>query len=383
VAHEHLGLTRWPFPVVPDRDFCGFIADRKQLRADVDSLLKSLSRQEGSSIHLLWSWFGAGKTHTLFYMANRSAVTEKSMGGRLHAIYSEFPKSPRSFLDVYRAFAVGLDVDELIEAYLEVSTCDESERIQRDLLTTSPDLSTALRVLATGTTSNQVVAMRWIRGESLPAAEFRTVGISQKLSASEEASRVFAAIVRLFGQAAHTQHRPACRVLWLLDEFQRIASVRPALREEINTGLHSTFNACPTGLSMVLSFSGRPERDFPAWFSPELRDRIGRTKVIILPPLRSDEALEFVRDVLAQFRSLEAYGADPYFPFTDAACRAVIDEVAETAELKPRAIMQAFDAVLRETEADIQAGDLDVITPTVAKRILAESLSLTASEEEG
>lgn len=381
MAHEHLGLTRWPFPVVPDREFCGFIADRKQLRADVDDLLKSLGRQEGSSIHLLWSWFGAGKTHTLFYMANRSSLTKRSMGGRLHAVYSEFPKSPKSFLDVYRAFAVGLDFDELIDAYLEVSTSSDSARIQRDLLTTSPDLATALHVLATGTAIDQVVAIRWIRGESLPAAEFRKIGIAQKLGVSEEASRVFAAIVGLFSQAAHAQNRPACRVLWLLDEFQRIASVRPALREEINTGLHSTFNACPSGLSMMLSFSGRPEKEFPAWFSPELRDRIGRTKVIILPPLRSDEALEFVRDVLTQFRTLESYGVDPYFPFTEAACRAVIDEVAENAELKPRAIMQAFDAVLRETEADIQAKDMETITPAIAKRILAESISLTAIEE--
>ena len=54
------------------------------------------------------------------------------MGGRLHAVYSEFPKSPRSFLDLYRGFAIGLDVDELIDAYLEVSTTADSDRIQRD-----------------------------------------------------------------------------------------------------------------------------------------------------------------------------------------------------------------------------------------------------------
>jgi hypothetical protein len=380
--HEHLGLTRWPFPAVPDREFCGFIADREQLRKDVDKLLQSLSRQEGSSIHLLWSWFGAGKTHTLLYIANRSALTEKSMGGRLHAVYSEFPKSPRSFLDVYRAFAIGLDVDELIDAYLEVSTTPESDRMQRDLQMASPDLATALHVLATGTPSDQVVALRWIRGESLPAAQFRAVGMSQKLSASEDASRVFAAIVRLFRQAAHAQHRPAGRVIWQLDEFQRIAKLRPGIRDEINTGLHSTFNACPTGLSMMLSFSGRPEKEFPEWFSPELRDRIGRTKVIVLPPLRSDEALTFIRDVLAQFRTLDSYGGDPYFPFTEDACRAVIDEVARNVELKPRAIMQAFDAVLQETEAAIQTHELDVITPSVAERVLAESISLAAVEED-
>jgi hypothetical protein len=380
MIHEHLGLSRWPFPVVPDREFCTFIADRKQLREDVDSLLRTLARQDASSIHLLWSWFGAGKTHTLYYMANRSEETANTLGGRLHAVYSEYPKSPKSFLDVYRTFAIGLNIEEVIDAYLEVSTSAESDRIQREMLTASPDLATALHVLATGTPADHAVALRWLQGENLPAAEFRKVGIFHKVATSEEASRVLAALVRLLSLAARAQHRRACRVLWLLDEFQRVENLRPAVRDEINTGLHSTFNACPSALSMVLSFSGKPESDFPPWFSPELRDRIGRTRVIVLPPLRSDEALEFVRDVLVKFRT---HNTEPFFPFTEDACRYIIDEVAQTAELKPRAIMQAFDAVLRETEADIQAKDLEVITVSDAKRVLAESVSLTVLEGDG
>jgi hypothetical protein len=380
VAYEHLGLTRWPFPVVPDREFCTFIADRAQLRTDLTKLLRTLTRQDASSIHLLWSWFGAGKTHTLFYMANHSATTAQQLGGRLHAVYSEFPKSPRSFLDVYRAFATGLDLDELIDAYLEVSTSPESGRIHREMLLASPDLTTALQILAQGTSMDQVVAMRWFRAESLPAGEFRKVGISQKLATSEEASRVLAALVKLLGLAARSRNRPTCRVLWLLDEYQRIATLRPAVRDEISTGLHSTFNACPSGLSIVLSFSGKPEEEFPPWFSPELRDRIGRTRVILLPPLRSDEALDFVRDVLKQFRTLEAHDAPSFFPFTEEACRCIIEEVGATAELKPRAIMQAFDAVLRETEPELQAGELEEITPAIAKRILRDFISLTAIE---
>ena len=62
---EHLCLKHWPFVVVPEPGFCNFIADREQFRKDIDTLLRNLSRQNASSIHPIWSWFGAGKTHTL------------------------------------------------------------------------------------------------------------------------------------------------------------------------------------------------------------------------------------------------------------------------------------------------------------------------------
>lgn len=383
MAYEHLGLIRWPFPVVPAADFCTFIADRKQLRSDLKALLATLSRQDASSIHLLWSWFGAGKTHTLYFISNEASQTAQSLGGRLHPVYGEFPKSPRSFVDVYRSFAHGLDIEDVVDAYLEISTSPEADRLHKSLMSASLDLVTALQVLATGSQLDHLTAIRWLRGEGLPIAQYRQIGISQKIGSSEDASRILAALVNLFALAAESQNRPSCRVVWLLDEFQRIEMASKVAREDINTGLHSTFNACPTGLTIFLSFSGKPTSQLPDWFSDELRDRIGRTKVIILPPLKKDEAVDFVRDVLANLRTPEAYDFPEFFPFSEDACRFVIDEVAETEELKPRAIMHAFNAVLQEAEQPIQSGRLTEVTTQVAKRALAERVSLTSTEEEG
>ena len=72
---DHLCLRRWPFVVVPEPSLCNFMADREQFRADLEKLLRSLSRQNASSIHPIWSWFGAGKTHTLYYLSNRPRRT--------------------------------------------------------------------------------------------------------------------------------------------------------------------------------------------------------------------------------------------------------------------------------------------------------------------
>ena len=381
--YYHLRLIRWPFPIVPDREYCTFVADRHQLRSDISTLITTLSRRETSSIHLFWSWFGAGKTHTLFYLANQAAELSKHNSNfALYTAYSEFPKAARSFLDLYSSFMTGFDMDIFVDAFLEVSTCEDSNRLRRNLMHASPDLANALQAMATGKPTDQITAMRWLRAEALPISEFRRVGISKKISSSEEATRILTTLVELLAVSAHSQGRPGCRVMWMLDEFQRIERGGVRIRDEINTGLHSTFNACPNWLSLFLSFSGKPQSNgLPAWFSPELRDRIGRTKVMILPPMLPQEALVFVKDVLIQLRIPEYIQTSPYFPFGEDTCKVIIEEIQKKDELKPRSIMQAFNAVLQEADPQIEAGEIEIITPEFARRVLADYIVLKDSEE--
>jgi hypothetical protein len=334
---------------------------------------------------LFWSWFGAGKTHTLFYLANQADDLNKhNTRNALHTVYSEFPKAARSFVDLYRSFIVGLDPDVLVDAFLEICTCSGSAGLRRGMMLASPDLSNALQVMATGQPQEHMTAVRWLRAEPLPVSEFRKIGISQKISSSEEASRIFAALIDLLGGAARTQGRPACRVIWLLDEFQRIQRTGLRTVNEINTGLHSTFNACPTGLSLFLSFNGKPERNaFPKWLSPELRDRIGRTKVMILPPMLPEEASVFIREVLAHARGPESDRDNPYFPFSEETCRGIISEVSKKDELRPRVIMHAFSAVLQEADPRIEAGEIKTISVQFATQVLTEYVTLGSDDRGG
>lgn len=378
----HLRLTRWPFPTVPEREFCDFIADRERLREDIGRLLSTLSRQNTSSIHLLWSWFGAGKTHTLFYFANEANKGD-SHQRPLHAVYSEFPKSATSFVDLYRSFAAALNVDDVIDAYLEISTDPTAEEFAREVAMASPDLITALQVLAMGTAQDQMTAIRWLRGDALVASEFRRVGIAQRISTSEDASRILAAIIRLFSLADKCRKRSVSRVLWLLDEVQRIDRLPNRILQEISTGLHSTFNASPSGLTIVLSFSGRPEQNsLPAWLTTELRDRIARTNVLVLPPMLTDEGLGFIKDILEHFRIPE-YPAvtDPYYPFTEDSCRAILEVIASHEELKPRSIMLAFGAVLQEAEPLIERKEFETIPPRFAERVLEDYVPTSSDED--
>lgn len=114
MSYPHLGLRDWPFRVVPEPQFCDFLADRTTLRADVESLLVSLENRPTSTIHLMWSWYGAGKTHTAFYLANLCTQKHES----LRPIYTECPRDAKGFPDLYRVTAAQFSIEELVDAYL-------------------------------------------------------------------------------------------------------------------------------------------------------------------------------------------------------------------------------------------------------------------------
>ena len=377
----HLGLTEWPFKVVPDSEFCTFLADRQKLSGDIQSLLVHLLRHDASSIHIFWAWFGAGKTHTLYYLANESRkMTADARHNGLVTLYSEFPRSVRSFVDIYRTFAANLNMDMLCDAYLEMLTCLESDRLKKQVESASADLSTALHVLVTGKREDHLTAVRWLQADDLPISEFRAIGVAQKINNTDRAARILAALIHLLNAASTVRGRSAGRVVWIIDEFQRIEKTG-RLVAEINTGLHSVFNSCPTGLSLLLSFSGTPDKKLPPWFSPELKDRIGMTKVMILPPMMRDEALVFVKDLLAHFRPVGYDHKAPLFPFSSAACEAIISAIEKVGDIEPRAIMQAFNAVLEEADSLLETGKMKTIDSEFVKGVIADRIILTVQED--
>jgi hypothetical protein len=381
---EHLGLSEWPFTVVPRPEFCTYIAGRPQLRDDIAFLLQSLSRRDTSSIHVFWSWLGAGKTHALYYFANEAKrASDEAAPVLLHPVYTEFPKGASSFVDPYRVLVPRLGVGRLVDAFMEVSTSSAGDYYE-ELQSTCPDLAACMRVLAIETDAQKrSVATRWLRADKLPLSDFRRVGISERLDSTEKATQVLSIVIRLMTDAARLRGRQGLRVVWLLDEFQRLERTSGRTISDVNAGLHSLFNTCPVGLTQVLSFTGPPqERTLPKCFSPELRDRIGTTKVMVLPPCQPGEALTFVKDVVGHFRLPGVRESTPFFPFSEPTCRHIIEYLGARADLRPRAIMHIFHAVLEAADPRIQSGELELITPAFANSVLKEYVVLTDDEEE-
>ena len=382
-TYDHLDLSDWPFSVVPRPELCTFIAGRPQLDSDINELLRNLSRRDTSSIHVLWSWFGAGKTHSLYYLANlASKLNGTKLPVQLHTVYTEFPRSAKNFVDVYRVFASSMNPQTFVDAFLELGTSPQQQSIYDELLFKNPDLANALRNLVTGTHQDKATTLRWLRGDVLPQADFRRVGISQSIRTSDLGTQTLASLLNLLIAAEKSRGRQGHRLIWLIDEFQRVQHTGKNAILDVNAGLHSLFNACPSGLSLVLSFSGQPDpKSLPPWFSREMKDRIGVTKVMLLPPFQRAEARAFVEDILKHFR-LTGRGGSDLHPFTAESCEAIFDYLENNGNLRPRFVMDAFNVVLEKADPLIEEGEMSSILGPFAKDALKEHVILSGEENE-
>jgi hypothetical protein len=379
VKYPHLHLTDWPFRIVPDEMSCSFMADRAQLSNEVRTLLMGLSRQPISGMHLMWAWFGAGKTHTLKHI---EYLCKKEFTGVV-PVYTEFPKGIRNFLDIYKSFIVAIDKETIEMAYYEVFTNPIKDKVSEQLRYNFPDLFYALTFLYQGKPQEQDIAIRWLRAECKERQTLKNIGILKPIQTAEDCTKVIEWLIKLINIGG-TSSGTIQRVLWMIDEYQRVKDLRKPVIDEINGCLHSIFNRCPNGISIIISFSGYPEKKLPDWLSPEIKDRIDK-RYLLLPPLSGDETLIFIKDILKHFRSPES-NVDDYFPFDRESVHVILKKIEDEAkkkkredEPKPRTIMQSFNMVLREAEPLIEKGEIKVITAEFANKVL-EGISLIEEE---
>lgn len=368
--YPHLDLFEWPFQVTPDENFYSFMADRSQVVEDISTVLRNLSRRTPSTIHLLWAWYGAGKTHTLRHM---EYLCKENYPG-LFPVYTEMPRSIRSFSDLYRSLARTIDFEMVRDFFLDVVTSKESVTIERELRHLSLDMFNAFNMMCVGDNRQQETVLRWLKGEQLPIGELRNHGIGRRITTAEDAINAIEWIVKIFHERGRLSSEGSGRIIWMIDEFQLIGNSK-AIAREVNSSLHSVFNRCSNSLSLFISFSGMPEKTYPSWLSPELVDRIGIQKVILLPPLSRGEAREFIRDVLNHFRPNSTELGLGFYPFQEEAVDRILDIIEkDNKEIRPRNLMQYFNGVLEVADSLIENKQMESIDPEFAVTCLKDRL---------
>jgi len=325
----------------------------------------------------MWAWFGAGKTHTLRHIEYLC----KHEFNNVTPIYMEFTKATRNFLDIYKSFVSKIDLEVINNAYLEVFTNPLKNDVQREMRFDFPDLSNALKLLYMGTEEQQEIVVRWLRTECRELRTLRTVSVVRPILTAEDALKAISWMMCLISLGGSSSEHSPARVLWMIDEFQYIKDCRLPAQEEITSCLRSVFNRCSKSLSIIISFSGRPEaKKMPPWLPRELSDIIGIEPVLLLPPLTSKDAFKFVQDLLAHFRDTQSSISNDLFPFTKETVEEVIGIIVKKAELKPRSIMQFFDVVLRQAEPQLERGEISIITPDFARNVLKDKIFLDQEE---
>ena len=301
----------------------------------------------------MWADFGAGKTHTLYYM-NSAA---KAYG--MYPVYVEWPKKTSTFVDVYRSIALKFPPRVLSTMFWAYAGKAGVEHVLNGASEVYPDFGAVLERIYNGDDNNPLVG-EWLRAEkSITKRELTTIGVRNAIRTSDEAIR---ALVVLTGLVANGNTHS--KLLLMLDEFQRIDQLPPRARREINAGIHTLFNACPEGLCIMLSFSFGNPSNIKFLLAEEV---ISRTDPdgIQLPKLTVAEALNFVQDLLKHQRPPDC--ADPFFPFTEDGIDTILQR---TGKLTPREIMKYLDVVLRNADEDMEAGAISIVTPDYASSVL-------------
>jgi hypothetical protein len=314
-----------------------------------------------SSIYLFWASLGAGKTHALYYLIS-------SMKGQEHRlpIYSEYPESPTGFVDIYSRLAQNVDWDWVADLCFQVFLSDSdplAAACLAQIRLLQPDTYRAFFLVAEGESRTKArLARRWFRGEQLTRTELRDAALSKNLDSTGDCAAVISVLAKLLGlkRQITSPHANPFRLVWVIDECQRLQGSPPRLIQEVNAGLQSTFNSTPDYLTIILSFTGKPDARHPKWLRPELADRIGVRNLILLPPFSMEQARNFSLELIGYYRSGDS-APSPFFPFTEKAIQLVLQrlrkpelgalglgELVEKDGIRPRAIIKYLHAILQE-----------------------------------
>lgn len=343
-----LPLKYWPFDLVPRPGAPLIWAARKELGTDLTTLGRRLGRHSAVTLHLLWADFGAGKTHALLYLKQR---IEQREFGSMVPIYCALPKGCQSFLDVYKAIVRSIPADLLGGAFAEAQSNVGRERLEREMDSISPGLTRCLIALSLGGVAQRSAAISWLRGESgIPLRVLQGLSIHGRIRSVDEAVAALAGIVGLFVRAG------SHRVVFLLDEFQRVEVLRKQQQDEINAGLHGFFNSCGQGMSLVLSFSFGNEANVRHFLNAELLSRVDPLRISI-PALSVEHGVEFLEEIVGRAREDQSV-----WPVEDAVIPLIVRSVSSRFALTPRRLMKAAGLVFDLASNDLEDGVIEEVT---------------------
>jgi len=329
------GFREWPFRVVVDEAFSQVWADRAKLKREIERRLAIIRELPHSTFQLMWADLGAGKSHTLRHIEGRCARSEDLK--KLIPIYTEVPSDLEGLTGLFQKFAASFPESVLLDIGRQIAAAGMAGGGIG-----ARDLRQALKLMGTGGASEIGIARDWLAAEpGVPNLRLlKSYNINSRIDDDGRIVEVLTELIRL----VHATQRS---VLWMLDEYQRIAELVPRRRESLSQGFVSLFNKCTAGLHLILSFSVAQQSAVSALIPASLLSRASLFPMLSLPYLTKEESGQFISDLLAAFR-FDGQNRDKCFPFSDDAFDLVLDSVESLSKagITPRSIMEILSQLL-------------------------------------
>lgn len=318
-------FTDWPFSVVPDQSERMLWAGRPDIKDSLTLFQKTLKIKPNSTIDLLWAAFGSGKTHLLYYLKQESSDMN------ILPWYCIPPKSCRNFLEYFTHIMKYFPLEDYIDIVFQ-----DPSLIRDDL-----DIYHPLHALKIGNNEQKIISRDWLRGKNVDLRQAKKLlNIPYKINSDSIA-------VDILIQLITTITSSKTRFIILIDEYQRIRSYKPQIRDNINSAFLDIFNACPKYLSVLFTCSSIQRDSALSLLSPELLDRMKGRRPFSLPTLNINEAHIFLKELL-QHKRPSSFNGNPFGPFSEKAIQTGLELVNANNELNliPRHIIQFFDHIL-------------------------------------
>jgi hypothetical protein len=263
------------------------------------------------------------------------------------------------FIDVYREIVAALPLEHLSEQLIKIGSGSGASITMNPMFIRAPGVVAALLAIRRGEIESGTTALQWLKAQpGLTSTDLHRIGVTYRIKTTEDAIHTLQALTKLA-----TYHIPNARLVILIDEYQRIGELKTSSRFEINAGMHTFYNANPTALSIILSFSFGNKENVAFLLSNELKSR-SEPEAISLDVLNREQAVDFLRDLLAQFR-IEQDGRWA-FPFSPQGLHTLIDYIAQRKSLTPRRLMLYANHVLTEHEINNPDSDKEIHTSEVS-----------------
>ena len=379
-----------PFTLVPTDPVTTW-ASYPDLKATLLDMVRSCrSDQVGlSEFAIVHGELGTGKSHALRYLSH--VITEKEKEEfSSPCVYLETLKVAANvnFLALYKK-VMGQLIPHIRETaeWLDITIEDtarlrlpegrrneqekEIERIYRDPEVTPgyPPLARLLR----GINSESTDALSVLLGEKLGSGtaamkKYEAFGMTDTVASEYDATRCLGAYVNLCtrGTKALNEGEVIARnkaFYFFFDELEILGDFRPQEALSVNQGLRDLINACPENCCFLFGMTG-DVRGIYGLLNQTVIRRMSREPLEI-EPLTTEEAVEFLRQVLKAHRS-DADDPDEY-PFLKEALMAIAEatQIKTSSELFRGCRRVLEKAVLTGALSEGGAIDQTIVTQTL------------------
>ena len=309
-------------------------AGMPELKRQFDEILSEALSSSVTQVVLNRGPIGGGKTHASLYFSLQENLPHVNPAVR--KVYTVRVSTPKETGKADEDFYVELldkfgmtTIQETI--YSAITELGESESL-RTLRTVvgSEELARAIVLLGSEESEDMQKLLRAYFLEGCTKTELRKIGVARNITKSQDRFRVLAGVLQCFIGLSPTsklsEHSRVC--LWI-DEMEDLIYFTSSQFRPFTQGLRELIDRLPNFFTLFMNFTLTSEEyeEIEILLGRALVERI--TNVIYFLELKIDEAMEYVKELLGFYRTIDLSSKElpPTYPFEEAALRNILEDL--------------------------------------------------------